>query len=173
MLRRAIATLATVLAFTPAALALTLTGNAEVIGSDILRLEGYRVYLLGVESMDAGQACAIRGQEWECYPAAVRALQTIVSEGPVTCNVVSGPDVLLQVIAVCMVNGTDIGERLVGAGFGLVVSGETDAYQNAMMAAQAVGIGLWQGTFAPPAIWREANRIFVGRPAFRPGAPTP
>lgn len=171
MFERPFAALAALLVSAPAALALTLSGPAEVVDSDLLLMDGYRVYLVGVESIESGQDCRIDGRPWDCYAPAVRALQTIVDEGVVTCEVLSGPNRLRQATALCRVNGEDIGEKLVRAGFGLTIPGETEAYETAQAEAQAAGVGLWQGLFFAPADWRAANAIFADRPAFRPVAP--
>ena len=77
------ALLATV-ACASSAMALTITGRAEVIDSDLFILDGYRVFLFGAESVEDQQPCLIGMREWECYPAAVRQLQTILDEGVVT-----------------------------------------------------------------------------------------
>jgi endonuclease YncB( thermonuclease family) len=153
--------------------ALTLTGVAEVIDADLLILDGHRVFLLGVESVEEGQGCLIDNQPWECWPAAVRMLQTIADEGVMTCEVISGPNFLAEVIAWCTVNGEDVGARLVRSGFGLPILEETDAYVDEMEAAEAEGIGLWQGIFHDPAYWRQLYARFSDRPTFRPVAPIP
>jgi len=153
--------------------ALTLTGIAEVIDSDLLVLDGHRVFLLGVESVEEGQVCGIGSEPWECWPAAVRALQTIAGLGEMTCEVISGPNFLSEVIALCSVNGEDVGESLVRAGFGLPILEESDAYLDEMEAARAEGIGLWQGTFYEPAVWRELYGRFSDRPTFRPATAAP
>lgn len=154
-----------------AAHALTITGTAEAIDSDLFLLDGYRVYLVGVESVEAAQGCLIGNQTWECYPAAVRQLQTILAEGTVICEVMSGPNFLNQVIAACTVNGEDIGERMVRTGYALTIPAESEAYAAALAAAQAAGVGFWQGMVAQPSEWRAANGILADRPAFRPVAP--
>lgn len=170
MLRLAMA--AALLAATAStAAALTISGTAEVVDSDLFILDGYRVYLLGAESVEAQQPCLIGGQAWECYPAALRQLQTIMSEGTATCDVISGPNFLMEVIARCTVNGEDVSDRFIRSGFALPVIAETEAYAEALAAAQAAGVGFWQGTVAPPAEWRAANGILAGRPTFRPVAP--
>jgi endonuclease YncB( thermonuclease family) len=174
-MRRTVAALAVILAglgIIPAH-ALTLTGTAEVIDADLLLLDGHRVFLLGVESVEEGQLCGIDNQAWECWPAAVRMLQTIAGEGEMTCEVISGPNFLSEVIAICTVGGEDVGARLVRSGFGLPIPEETDAYRDEMEAAQSEHIGLWQGTFYTPAEWRALNNRFADRPAFRPLAPVP
>jgi endonuclease YncB( thermonuclease family) len=172
-MKRSIAAISLMLAVATPAHALTLTGVAEVIDADLLVLDGHRVFLLGVESVEEGQICGIDDQPWECWPAAVRMLQTIAGEGEMTCEVISGPNFLSEVIAWCTINGEDVGARLVRSGFGLPILEETDAYLDEMEAAQAEGIGLWQGTFYDPAVWRELYARFADRPTFLPVAPIP
>jgi endonuclease YncB( thermonuclease family) len=154
-------------------LALTVTGVGEVLDSDVILVDGYRIHLFGVESVESAQGCEIRRQLWDCYPAAVRALQTIVFEGPLTCEIVSGPNFPNQALGTCTVNGQDVGERFVRSGFGVAFTAETDAYVAAQAAAQAEGVGLWQGAFLPPHEWRAAMGILADRPAYRPPAAAP
>lgn len=157
-----------------ASAALDLSGQAEVIDSDILRIDGYRVFLIGVESVEQGQPCAIDGRVWDCWAAAVRALQTIVAEGETQCQTITEPDVLNQVIARCSVNGEDVGERFIRSGYGLALIAETEAYLDVQAAAADEAIGLWQGLFLPPAEWRRANGfVAADRPSFDPAGPIP
>jgi endonuclease YncB( thermonuclease family) len=150
-----------------------IVGTAEVIDSDVLLLDGYRVYLFGIESLESGQVCAIGGENWECYPAAVRKLQTIVTGGEVTCEIMSGPDFLDQVIGRCTLGGEDIAEQFVRAGFALTIPEETTEYDDEMDAARQEGVGLWQGRFFLPSDWRQYERIFADRPAYVPLQPAP
>jgi len=147
---------------------------AEEIGGTVVvdkpysfQLDEYRVYLLGVDSVEAGQTCNIGRQSWDCWAAAQRQLEAILSEGAVVCDTVVGPDTEGRVIATCTVNGADVGERFVASGFGLAIPDETDRYVALQQAAREEGIGLWQGTFTPPAVWRSLPmRPKSGRPAF-------
>jgi len=170
-MRRLIAALLATAACASPVLALTITGRAEVVASDLFTLDGHRVFLFGAESVEDGQPCLIGMRQWECYPAAVRQLQTILDEGVVTCEVMSGPNFLMEVIARCTVNDTDVADRLIRAGFAMPVPAETDAYAAALAEAQAAARGFWQGTVVPPAEWRAANRILAGRPQYRPVTP--
>lgn len=173
VLRRLTICLTALMISAPSAFAWTLRGTPEVVESDVLRLEGYRVFLFGVESVEPRQLCYINGTPWECFAAAVRELQTIVSEGEVVCDVLSGPDGLRQVIAACTVNGEDISKRFVRSGFAVTVPDETEAYEEDQAAARDEGIGLWQGTFMAPPAWRQSNGIFIGRPRYAPPAIEP
>ena len=168
MLRTCLVASLCVLALARPALAETITGPAEVLDSDLLKVGDYRVFLFGMESVEEGQTCAIDGALWECWPAAVRALQTFASQGDVQCEIRSGPDFLDQVIAQCYVNGDDLSELMVRAGFGLVLEEETSIYNAAQAEAQEARAGLWQGQFIMPAAWRERERVFADRPRYRP-----
>lgn len=136
------------------ATAATIAGTAQVTSPYTFQLGDYRVFLLGVDSVELNQTCRIGDQQWECWAAAQRALETIVSEGEVTCETLTDPDPVGRVIATCTVNGEDIGDRFVRTGFGLAIPTETTQYVEAEDEAHAAGIGLWQSTFDPPNVWR-------------------
>ncbi|MCW5695160.1 MAG: thermonuclease family protein [Bauldia sp.] len=132
-------------------------GTATVVDSDILRVNDARIVLWGVESLERGQLCFIDGQPWECYPAAVRALETIVGTAEIRCEPVGRADAFGRIFAVCYLGTDDINELFVLSGFGLARPAETDAYVAAQEHAIAEGIGLWRSRFEPPAFIRESS----------------
>lgn len=142
----------------------SIIGTATVVDSDGLRVGETSIMLWGIESVERGQFCSIDGQTWDCYAAAVRALETISSVAEVNCHPVAAPDPYGRVLAVCFVDRTDINEALVRAGFALAKRDETEEYVPAEDAAKAEGIGLWQGQFMHPADFRLFNGRFVDRP---------
>lgn len=151
------------------ATAQTITGEAEATKPYAFTLGDYTVYLLGVDAPEIGQSCTIDGDEWECWAASQRQLQTILFEGEVVCEIVVGPDSDNHVIATCTVGGEDIGERFVRSGLAVTLPRETEAYQDAQTAARQDELGLWQGRFTPPSVWRSVpRRPASGRPAFIP-----
>lgn len=152
--------------------ALTISGSAQVNGSYSFTLDGYTVFLLGVDSVERGQTCTIDRRDWDCRAAAVRSLETILDEGTVTCETVFGPDDTQSLIATCVVNDEDVGDRYVRAGFGLAIPLETGRYADAQTEAQAARVGLWQSEFARPSVWRALPmRAPSTRPRFRPTTP--
>jgi endonuclease YncB( thermonuclease family) len=144
---------------------LTVAGVATVTRPYAFQLEGYEVYLLGVDSVEVGQTCTVGRDSWECWAAAQRQLETILAEGEVSCEAVVGPDADTRMIAVCLVNGEDVGERFVRSGFGITIPSETDQYEAVQAEARANGAGLWQGIFTPPAVWRA---LPMRPPSLRP-----
>jgi endonuclease YncB( thermonuclease family) len=141
-----------------------IVGMATVVDSDALRIGNASLMLWGIESVERPQTCAIAGQMWDCYAAAVRALQTITSVAEVSCRPVGAPDPYGRILAVCVVGGADVNEALVRAGFALAKRDETEDYVPAEDAARLEGIGLWQGEFMHPADFRRSHAIFTDRP---------
>ena len=147
-----------------------LTGEIVVDKPYSFLLGAHRVYLFGVDSVETGQTCTIDRQSWDCWAAAQRQLETILSEGEVNCIPTTQPDIELRVIAVCSVNGEDVGERFVRSGFAITIPAETDRYEATQTDARDRAVGLWQGLFTPPSVWRALPmRPKSGRPAFNPG----
>ena len=141
-----------------------IVGMATVVDSDGIRIGNASIMLWGIESIERPQTCVIDGQGWDCYAAAIRALQTITSVGEVTCNPVAEPDPYGRILAVCFVDGEDVNEALVRVGFALAKRDETEDYIAAEEAAIAEGIGLWQGEFMHPADFRRQHAIRQDRP---------
>jgi endonuclease YncB( thermonuclease family) len=141
-----------------------ITGPGNVIDSDDIEVAGKRVMLYGLESVQRQQTCTINGEMWECWPAAVRQLETLVSLGDVTCTPVGQPDIYGRVLARCEVAGESLNEQLVRSGFAVARRDETDEYVAAEEAAQREKIGLWRGEFMTPWDFRTSRGIMVDRP---------
>lgn len=161
---KVIAGLAFLLSATAAYAAEPITGPANVIESDVLEINGTRILLWGLESIEPRQTCEINRQMWECWAAAVRELQTIVSEGDLTCTPMRDPDPHGRILATCTVNGEDLGARYVKSGFAVALAHETEDYVALEKEARKAKVGLWQGRFDRPRDWRTAHGIFVDRP---------
>ena len=163
-----------VLGWASGASALTITGTGEATRSYAFSLEGYEVFVLGVDSVEERQSCTIDRRPWDCWAPAIRSLQQILFEGEVTCETITEPDADNRLIATCIVNGEDVGLRMISSGFAVALRRETTRYDEAEAAAREAMIGLWQAEFAPPAIWRaRPNSPPSERPDFPFEEPLP
>lgn len=142
----------------------TYVGNGEAVEADVILVNDTRILLYGVDAIEPPQTCFIEGQPWECWPAAMRQLQTYLAEGPVTCTAVRPPDVFGRVLSLCEINGESLNEKMIRAGFAVAVIDEVPEFAAAEEAARAEGIGLWQGQFQLPEEWRADRGIQVRRP---------
>lgn len=144
--------------------AAALSGKANVVDSATIEIGGKRVLLFGVESINRNQTCILAGKPWECWAASVRELQTLVDQGPASCDPVGDPDIYGRVLARCTINGTSLNEDYVRSGFALAKINETKDYVAAQKTARLAKAGLWQGKFQAPAEFRLAHGIMVDRP---------
>lgn len=135
----------------------SVSGQAEAINADILKVGEARVVLWGIDAPDPGQPCSLNGRPWGCFDAAMRALQIMVSRGPVTCLLTDQTDPYNRSYGVCEVAGEDVGGALVSAGLAVAYSVETEAYAPMQQEAIGASVGLWQPgvQFQLPWEWRE------------------
>jgi endonuclease YncB( thermonuclease family) len=141
-----------------------ITGAAKVVDSTVIQIDNQRIMLFGIDSVMRKQACTIAGKMWACWEAAVRDLQTLVDQGPVTCEVVGKPDVYGRVLGRCTINGESLNEKLVRRGYAVARPNETTEYTAAEAEAKEKKQGLWQGQFLKPSEFRMRSGIFVDRP---------
>jgi hypothetical protein len=64
-----------------------IAGKATVFDSTTIEIDGQRIMLFGIDSIMRKQSCMANGKVWPCWEAAVRDLQTLVSQGAATCEV--------------------------------------------------------------------------------------
>jgi endonuclease YncB( thermonuclease family) len=150
--------------FAAPAHATEIVGPAKVVDSTVIEINGQRIMLFGIDSVMRKQNCTIDGKVWQCWAAAVRDLQTLVDQGPATCQVVGDPDVFGRVLGRCDINGQSLNEAYVRRGFAVARRNESTDYVAAEAAAKESKVGLWQGQFVPPAEFRRIAGIFVDRP---------
>jgi endonuclease YncB( thermonuclease family) len=141
-----------------------ITGPAKAVDSTVIEVDGQRIMLFGIDSVMRKQNCVIDGKVWQCWAAAVRDLQTLVDQGPATCEVVGERDVFGRALGRCDINGQSLNEQLVRRGYAVARPSETTEYVAAEAVAKESKVGLWQGQFLRPAEFRRAAGIFVDRP---------
>jgi endonuclease YncB( thermonuclease family) len=141
-----------------------ITGPATPVDTTVIAINGQRIMLFGVDSVMRKQTCTISGKIWQCWPAALRNLEILLDQGPVTCETVGEPDVYGRLLARCNVNGKSLNEQLVRGGWAVARPSETTDYVAAEAEAKEKKHGLWQGEFMMPDAFRRAAGIFVERP---------
>ncbi|MCP8939616.1 thermonuclease family protein [Alsobacter sp. SYSU M60028] len=158
------AALFAVFAAPAASLAADYTGVAKAVDADVIEIGGKRIMLFGMESVERKQNCTIDGKPWECWPAAVRQLETLVSQGETTCRPMRPPDRYGRELALCEINGKSLNEAMVASGFAVARTDETNDFVAAEQRAREQKLGLWQGKFLKPWDFRLAAGILVDRP---------
>ena len=108
-------TLAVLVALLPSVALADTTGQASVIDVDTIEIHGQRIRLHGIDTPESGQICDIGGKRWRCGKDAANVLAGLIGRWRVTCRE-RGRDRCGRVVAVCRVQGEDLGAWLVGDG---------------------------------------------------------
>ncbi len=131
-----------------------LTGVAEVIDGDTIRLEGKPVRLDGIDAPEARQECEEPDRRsYSCGNAATRFLADRIGEQQVTCEIL-GKDAYGRAIGACRTENVDLNAEMVRSGWALAFRRYSERYVREEQQAEAAGAGLWAGTFDPPWEWR-------------------
>lgn len=156
LIRLALANILAGAAIAPA-LAQDISGPAQAVDGDSLSLSGISVRLYGIDAPEYDQKCTRGGEAWDCGKAAAAKLGELLARGSVRCRQRDVDDYGRNV-AVCSVNGTDLGRAMVEAGMALAFRRYSDAYVLDEARAREAARGIWAGEFVAPSEWRSAHR---------------
>ena len=154
-MRRFAANLAAILAFTRDPR--SLSGPAKVIDGDTIVVADQVVRLHGIDAPELDQTFWWRGRCLSCGTMALAALEALTAGLPLRCEVVER-DRHGRMVAKCFTpDGSDVGQRLVAAGWALAYRRYSTDYVAAETAARQAGRGIWRGRFVKPWDWRLAQ----------------
>ena len=132
-------------------------GVTTVIDGDTIDIHGQRFRLFGIDAPESTQLCNdAAGKPYRCGQVAANALSNLIGRQTVTCEK-KDIDRYKRIVAVCSVNGQDVGAYLVGRGLAVAYVHYSRAYVPAELAARSEGRGLWAGMFEMPWDWRKAH----------------
>jgi len=132
-------------------------GVTTVIDGDTIDIHGQRFRLFGIDAPESKQLCSdAAGKPYRCGQVAANALSDLIGRQTVTCEK-KDIDRYKRIVAVCSVNGQDVGSYLVAKGLAVAYVHYSRAYVPAETAARFGGLGLWAGSFEMPWDWRKAH----------------
>lgn len=158
--------------FTLPAAAEELSGVAEIVDGDTVKIGGRVVHLFGVDAPEMDQYCTDRGgKSFNCGHAAMKRLFLYIGADPLRCTV-RRHDADGAMAATCRVksyfrhteNGATRGEpfdvalEMVLTGHALADREQGPDYIPAEGRARKKRLGLWAGSFDPPQEWRRRER---------------
>jgi endonuclease YncB( thermonuclease family) len=129
-----------------------ITGVADVIDGDSIRIAGEEIRLKGIDAPELMQTCTVARREEPCGRQSRQALRRLAGSGLVTC-VGSGRDRYGRRLAFCRVRGLDINAAMVRDGQAVSFGGYAREEEEARNAYR----GVWAGTFERPSDWRARH----------------
>lgn len=155
--RAALLFLAAVMA-TAGASAQSIVGEPAVTDGDTLIMQGQRVRLWGIDAPETQQSCMGSSGRFQCGAEATRYLQALIAgKGPATCAIKT-VDRYKRLVAICQVQGRDLGAEMVRAGWALAFIRYSNDYVGIEADARQARRGMWAGSFEAPWDWRAGKR---------------
>lgn len=134
----------------------TLSGPAQVVDGDTLIVREQRIRLAGIDAPELAQRCGQRRQ-LACGKAAAAWLKALVENKRLSC-VATDRDRYGRVVAVCRLNGRDVGAALVEAGWATAYRKYSLDYISAESRARAARRGVWAVGLQRPEAYRQSQR---------------
>lgn len=133
-----------------------IVGRASVIDGDTIEIHGQRIRLWGVDAPEGRQKCTREGRSWRCGTDSANALAVHLGARTVSC-IEKARDRYKRIVAVCDVDGDDVGAWLVRSGWALDYARYSKGeYATEQTEAESSRAGLWQGEFEAPWDWRRS-----------------
>jgi len=130
----------------------SVSGRAELIDGDSLRVGGHEVRLKGIDAPEGRQTCSRSGAPWRCGDAARDALSRMIGGEAIACAV-SERDQFGRLLAKCRVGDRNLNADMVAAGMAVAYG----AYEREQAAAKSERRGIWGSEFQMPRQWRDEN----------------
>lgn len=134
-------------------------GQFYVIDGDTLSLNGQTYRLWGIDAPEKEQSCRRDSRAYQCGIEARSYLRSLI-EDPTKISCESRPRAKKEtrIVALCRVNGEDLAQLMVSAGWALDYAFFSKGYYAVAEAnARAAKRGLWAGEFQAPQVWRRQN----------------
>ena len=132
------------------------SGTVSVVDADTIDVGNVRVRLHGIDAPEIGQPCVMDGQPRDCGQWARDVVVARFDGRRATCQQ-RDIDRYGRVVAVCRVDGQDIGAAIVSDGLAWAYRRYSDAYDLEEKGAAVAGRGLWAFEIDRPADYRAAQ----------------
>ena len=135
-----------------------ITGPAQIIDGDSIRIADTEIRLHGIDAPEGKQMCRLKGKDWACGKAATETLSFLLIDHPIRCAWIDR-DRYERALATCFRKDTNLNDMMVGVGMALAYRQYSDTYVVQEKAARAANRGLWEAEFIPPWEWRRGVRL--------------
>ncbi len=133
--------------------------DVPVIDGDTIGGNGdERMRLKGIDAPEMDQTCVRHGTVYPCGEVSKQALVDFVAKGDFICrHHRTRRDRYGRILAVCWIDGVDVGYLMVRSGWALAYRKYSTDYVEAEEKAKEEKLGMWAGEFTEPWEWRAGR----------------
>ena len=137
----------------------SVAANAELyaVDGDSLEEGARRIRLEGIDAPEYKQYCfTAEGKKYRCGRDSLKYLQDLMAGKDIRCECEKEPDRYKRELCVCYADNIELNRQMVAEG--QAVSYLSDRYKTEEKSAKAQKLGIWQGKFMRPALYRVLKR---------------
>ena len=146
-----------VIFYCPITLAESIKGRATIIDGDTIRIGKNKIRLYGIDAPEINQTCTINKIIWECGLDSSQALENMISEKEVQCEIVD-IDRYKRFVAKCFVKNINLNQYMVQNGWAVAYRYYSDDFIKNEEIAKKNKAGIWQGKFLDPYLFRKQQK---------------
>ncbi|MBT4921473.1 MAG: thermonuclease family protein [Rickettsiales bacterium] len=136
---------------------LKISGYAKIIDGDSIIVDNYEIRLKAIDAPEFYQNCQNSKQEtYPCGRKAMQYLENLTANKKVTCQSYA-TDIYDRYLSSCYVGNIDIAIDMLEHGWAVIYRMPSPLYKHQEQ-ARISKLGLWQGEFTYPQIWRKLNK---------------
>lgn len=133
--------------------------DLKVVDGDSLEQNNERIRLEGIDAPEYLQICEnALAEEYNCGEKSTQYLQELIANKDVNCECLKQSDKYDRKLCECFIdNNVSLNQEMIRAGW--ATRYRTEKYLSDEQDAKQKGIGLWQGKFMRPALFRILQKF--------------
>ncbi len=135
----------------------TIFGKAKIIDGDTIHIGNYKIRLHAIDAPETKQRCSKENKKWNCGIESTRFLKNLIGNDKIQCDT-NGKDKYNRYIGVCYKNNIDLNSQMVINGWAIAYRYYSLDYVKEEMIAKSKKVGIWNGEFEEPYIFRKKNK---------------
>lgn len=131
--------------------------NLQPVDGDSLENVNRRIRLQGIDAPEYKQKCRRKdGSKYRCGLESLDYIKKLMKDKKISCQCEEKPDRYGRELCVCFADNIELNREMVAAG--QAVSYRSNRYNDEEKAAKAQKLGVWQGKFMRPELYRTLKR---------------
>lgn len=128
--------------------------NIYAVDGDSIKLREQNVRLAYIDAPEYYQTCKdSEGKEYNCGIKAREKLERLMKLGELSCKTI-GKDIYNRDMSECFVGNVNVNLEMVKSGWAVVYKSTDVAYLDAQKDAKRAKLGIWQGKYMKPELYR-------------------